>query len=135
MCDLAVDLMLASNRTGRNANMPMSTPHPQPLHLPKLDRQISQTRHQYGQHLACTQEHPTGGNQAMVEEHAVRIRALSRRGLDWLRLEADHGDYTFCTCSPIFPCNSSSYFELVTVPSVHLGFTWTGTSEMPNTVD
>jgi hypothetical protein len=30
--------MLASNRTGRNANMLMAIPHPQPLHLPILDR-------------------------------------------------------------------------------------------------
>jgi hypothetical protein len=37
----------------------------------------------------------------MVEEHAVRTPALSTRGQDCLRLEADHGDYTFCTYSSI----------------------------------
>jgi hypothetical protein len=29
----------------------------------------------------------------MVEEHAVRTRVLSTLGHDYLRLEADHGDY------------------------------------------
>lgn len=102
MYDLALDLCLPPIE-----QVVMLTcnviPFLEPWHLPKLDRQISQTLDQYGQHLACTQEHPTGRDKAMVEEHAVRTRALSTRGQDWLRLEADEWRLYILHLFPVLP--------------------------------